>query len=166
MNYRKLEISDADKLDKLIDDTFSNLANEKFFLPISQDVRDLLFDDEQTYFLGAFSSDNLVGAAALLFSEKVWGESRDKIGLDSSSVVEFGLAMVDPSSRGHGIMNTLSSKLLEIALTSDADYLIATVHPDNTPSQKVIKSLGMKKEGFCIKPGGYERDIYLRNLKN
>ena len=166
MNYRRLEISDAGRLDKLIDDTFSNLIDDKFFLPISQDVRDLFFDDEQTYFLGAFSSDNLVGAAALLFSEKVWGESRDKIGLNSSSVVEFGLAMVDPSLRGHGIMNTLSAKLLEIALTSDSDYLIATVHPDNAPSQKVIKSLGMKKEGFCIKPGGYERDIFLRSLKN
>ena len=55
MNYRRLEISDAGRLDKLIDDTFSNLIDDKFFLPISQDVRDLFFDDEQTYFLGAFS---------------------------------------------------------------------------------------------------------------
>ena len=166
MDLTLRQLTDADKigLDLLIRDVEASLPDEKFWLPISKTSKAHFFDDEWTFFLGAFVQEELVGAAALFFNENEWGESRQTIGIQSTSIAEFGRAMVRSDFRGRGIMNLIASELVKVATGKPVDYLLATVHPNNIPSQKTVKMMGMEKAGFCVKNGGFERDIFLRVL--
>ena len=164
ITLRHLTKSGQHALDLLIQDVEATLPDEKFWLPISETSKAHFFDDEWTYFLGAFVKEELVGAAAMFFNENEWGESRQTIGIESSSIVEFGRAMVRSDFRGKGIMNLIASELLKVAEQKSVDYLLATVHPNNIPSQKTVTRMGMHKAGFCIKNGGFERDIFLREV--
>ena len=160
------QLTDADKigLDLLIQDVEASLPDEKFWLPISKTSKSHFFDDEWTYFLGAFEDDQLVGAAALFFTENEWGESKQTIGIESTSIAEFGRAMVRSDFRGKGIMNIIANELMQVAKEKPVDYMLATVHPDNIPSRRAVKKMGMEKAGFCVKDGCFERDIFLRAL--
>lgn len=160
ITLRQLTLQDERSLNHLIQDVESTLPDEKFWLPITKESREHFFDDEWTYFLGAFAEGELVGAAALFFNENEWGESREVLGLESSSIAEFGRAMVRSDFRGKGVMNIISKELLLEAKEKQVEWLLATVHPNNTPSQKTVKAMGMRKSGFCVKEGDYERDIF------
>ena len=100
----------------------------------------------------------------MFFNENEWGESRQTVGVESTSIAEFGRAMVRSNFRGKGIMNLIATELVKVAKEIPVDYLLATVHPNNAPSQKTVKMMGMGKAGFCVKNGGFERDIFLREL--
>ena len=164
LTLRQLTEADKNELDLLIQDVEASLPDEKFWLPISKTSKEHFFDNEWTYLLGAFTNGEPVGAAALFFNENEWGESRRTIGIQSTSIAEFGRAMVRSDFRGRGIMNLIATELVKVAKEIPVDYLLATVHPNNVPSQKTVKMMGMEKAGFCVKNGGFERDIFLREL--
>ena len=164
LSLRHLTEADEHALDLLIQDVEASLLDEKFWLPISETSKAHFFDDEWTYFLGAFAEEELVGAAALFFNENEWGESRQTVGVESTSIAEFGRAMVRSNFRGKGIMNIIANELMQVAKEKPVDYMLATVHPNNVPSQKTVKKMGMEKAGFCVKNGCFERDIFLRAL--
>ena len=164
LTLRNLTKSDEHALDLLIQDVEASLLDEKFWLPISETSKAHFFDNEWTYFLGAFAEEELVGAAALFFNENEWGESKQTIGIESTSIAEFGRAMVRSDFRGKGIMNMIANELVQVAKEKPVDCLLATVHPDNIPSQRTVKTMGMEKAGFCVKDGCFERDIFLCEL--
>ena len=164
ITLRDLTEADTHALDLLIQDIEATLPDEKFWLPITETSKAHFFDDEWTHFLGAFVHDELVGAAALFFNENEWGESREKLGIQSTSIAEFGRAMIRSDFRGKGIMSMIAAELARIAKERPVDYLLATVHPNNIPSQKTVTRMGMHKAGFCVKNDGFERDIFLREL--
>ena len=164
LSLRHLTEEDEHALGLLIQDVEASLPDEKFWLPMSETSKAHFFDDDWTYFLGAFEDDQLVGAAALFFTENEWGESRQTIGIESTSIAEFGRAMVRSDFRGKGIMNMIANELVQVAKEKPVDYMLATVHPDNIPSRRAVKKMGMEKAGFCVKDGCFERDIFLREL--
>ena len=161
---KHLSKAEEHSLNLLIQDVEATLPDEKFWLPITETSKAHFFDDEWTHFLGAFVHDELVGAAALFFDENEWGASREKLGIQSTSIAEFGRAMIRSDFRGKGIMNMIAAELVRVAKERPVDYLLATVHPNNIPSQKTVTRMGMHKAGFCVKNGGFERDIFLREL--
>ena len=164
MELRKLEISDKDKLEKLIQTTEENLENEFFWLPITIESREHFFDNEWTYFLGMFDKDNLIAAVGLFFNKNEYGESEKILKLENYKIAEIGRAMVTPEYRHNGLMNKITKELITYAKKQGIQYLIATVHPQNIPSQKTAAALGMKKREHCVKHGKYERDILLLEL--
>ena len=164
MEIRKLTQEDSTKLDALIHDVEANLKNEKFWLPMMEVAKSHFFNDDWTYFLGAFDGEELIGAVALFFNEYEYGESRDILGVDDANLAEYGRAMVKPECQGQGIMKKLSAQLLDYAASIGIKKVIATVHPDNLPSQTVVKSVGFEKKAFVTKKGGFDRDIFLKEL--
>jgi RimJ/RimL family protein N-acetyltransferase len=84
--------------------------------------------------------------------------------LEPYKIAEIGRAMVAPEYRHKGLMNMITQELIIHAKKQGIQYLVATVHPQNIPSQKAAAALGMEKKEHCVKHGKYERDILLLKL--
>lgn len=164
LNLRKLEVQDNNKLEELIKTIEGSLENEEFWLPITMESREHFFDEEWTYFLGMFDKEKLVAAVALFFNKNEYEESQKKLKLEKYKIAEIGRAMVLPEYRHKRLMKKITNQLITHSKELGIQYLIATVHPKNIPSQVTIENLGLIKKEKCIKQGKYERDIFL--MKN
>ena len=164
MIIRKLEAQDEEKLENLIREVEKGLVDETFWLPINETSRMHFFDDEWTYFLGAFEEDRLVGAVGLFLNKNEYEESRKILEIDDRNLAEYGRAMVSPEFQNQGIMKELSIQLLEYAKKMGVERVIATVHPNNISSQSVVKKMGFQKMAFVTKLNKYDRDIFLKEL--
>lgn len=162
--FRKLELGDKEKLEKLIVMVEDTLENKYFWLPISDESRDHFFDDEWTYFLGAFENNELIAAVGLFFNKHEYGESAKKLGISDGKTAEIGRAMVSPNHRRKGLMKVITEKLINYAKIHGIQFLVATSHPQNKPSQISLESLGMEKRAFCVKTQKYERDIFILEI--
>ena len=164
MKFRKLTAEDEQKLLGLIDVIEENLDNKEFWLPINEMSKNHFFDATWTEFYGAFDGDNLVASAALFYNEHEYRESLQKLNLKITSVAEIGRAMVHPEYRGNNLLYSINLKLVDIAREKNIEYLLATIHPENIPSQKSFIKLGMTKQTTYRKNCGYVRDIYLMKV--
>lgn len=164
ITIRKLEYSDSLQLEGLIGEIESNLENNLFWLPISDKSRDRFFDDTWTYFIGAYDNNTLVAAIGLFFNENEYGENTKALHLSDKNCAELGRAMVKPEYRNQGLMGKLSEMLIEYAKNMKIENIIATAHPDNKPSQKILKGLNFSKQKSIIKNNTYARDIFLKKL--
>lgn len=162
---RKLNAEDETQLNTLIHEVENGLKEEKFWLPIGEVSKIHFFDDEWTYFLGAFVEEQLIGAVALFFNENEYGESIRVLGINPEDVAECGRAMVKPDYQGKGIMKKLSELLIDYARQRGIKKIIATVHPNNIASQTVVASLGFKKKAFVTKMHQYDRDILVLEVQ-
>lgn len=170
MTIRKITEKDKSDLYELIDVIEENLPDERFWLPMKETARAHFFDPDWTEFYGAFDGDRLAGAAALFYNEYEFGESLEHLaetGFDVSkrNVAELGRAMVHPDYRGNGLLVEIASHLLQLAREKGVDLLIATVYPENMPSQMSLKRLGMVKRTTYRKTDGFVRDILTLDLR-
>ena len=164
MIIRKLNETDKASLEGLFETIDRNLENRKFWLPVTDASRDHFFDEEWTVFYGAFEGDDLVAAAALFLNENEFGESKKHIGYDEYKVAEIGRIMCDPAYRSTGLPTAILRNIISDASELDLDYLIATAHPENIPSQKVLAKSGFEKAGYIVKSNDFERDILVRKM--
>lgn len=170
MTIRPLRESDKSALYELIDIIEDNLPDENFWLPMKETARTHFFDPAWTEFYGAFDGERLAGAAALFYDEYEFGESLEhlkKIGIDVSdlNVAELGRAMVHPDYRGNNLLFEISGHLLKRARERKIDFLVATVYPENMPSQMSLRKLGMVKQTTYRKSDGFVRDILTLSLR-
>lgn len=161
MEIRKLEKSDNQKLEDLIKNVEDNLEDETFWLPITDKSREHFFEESWTYFLGAFEGDELIGAAGLFFNEHEFGESCKALGIKTDKIAQYGRAMMRSDYRNKGIMKQILGNLLEYAKKIGIKKIIATVHPNNIPSQKVLTNFKFENKLKVIKNNRYERYIFL-----
>lgn len=161
LELRKLEVSDKDKMEELLRKIKINLENELFWLPITTESKEHFFDEEWTYFLGMFDGEELVAAVGLFFNINEYKDSEKILKLQNCKIAEIGRAMVAPEYRHNGFMNKITKELINYAKEQKIQYLVATAHPENIPSQKTLKALGMVKKASCVKHGKYERDVFL-----
>ncbi len=152
------------ELEALIKETEANLKDERFWLPISEASREHYFDPNWTIFWGAFEGEKLIGAIGLFFNENEYGESQKAIKYENVNLAEAGRAMCHPKYRGTGVASKLMDELLKHSQSLDLECLLATAHPDNAPSQKLLEKYGFEKEGHIIKNENYERDILIRRM--
>lgn len=164
MEFRKLTIADKDQLDTLISTIEESLDNPEFWLPINEIAREHFFDESWTNFYGLFDGSHLIAAAALFYNEHEYGESLSKLDIPSDTVAEIGRAMVHPDYRNSNLLLTITTKLLDIARAKGKEYVLATIHPQNIPSQKSFTRLGMKKQCTYLKSSGFIRDIFIMKL--
>ena len=152
------------ELDKLIEIIEASLERQDFWLPINSVSREHFFDPSWTDFYGLFENSCLIAASALFYNEHEFGESLSKLHMPPSVVAEIGRSMVHPMYRGNNLLYKINSQLLKIARTKGIEYILATIHPENIPSQKSFKTLGLQKKHTYTKSNGYVRDIFLVQL--
>jgi RimJ/RimL family protein N-acetyltransferase len=163
---RQLGEKDSPAYEALIAEIEGNLVNEKFWYPINDLSREHFFDETWTYLLGLFSGDELLASGGLFFNENEFGESQRILHLESHHLAEIGRIMTRPKYRDRGYIGRVTRGLMEHARElPDIDYVVATAHPDNIPSQKALSALGMHVEASCIKSGSYPRDIFVLKIK-
>ena len=165
MDFRKLTLADSKSLDELIDVIESTLEREVFWLPINATAKEHFFDPSWTEFYGFFDGPKLVAAAALFYNEHEYKESVAELDMEDAVFAEIGRAMVHPDYRGNHYLYQINQTLIEVARTKNIQYLLATIHPDNIPSQKSFLKSGFEKKHTYRKSNGYERDIFLLQLK-
>ena len=165
MMIRKLTESDGEALWDLISVIESTLVSRDFWLPIKKDSGDHFLDDSWTEFHGAFDGDRLVGASALFFNSFEFGESLEKLGMGSEGVAEVGRSMVHPDYRGRNLLMDINRELISVARERGLTLLLATVHPDNAPSQASFKRLGFVKRTTYLKSDGFVRDVFTYELR-
>lgn len=162
--FRLLSQNDKTQLDYLISTIELNLTNKEFWLPIDETSREHFLDLNWTIFIGCFKNDALVAAAGLFLNAYEYSESLKYLNI-SGSIAEIGRLMVSPEYRGNDLAYTLSKQLINIAKLKNIDYLLATSHPNNLPSQITLKKLGFSKKANYIKQI-YSRDILCMEVKN
>lgn len=165
MKIKKLTLNDKEQLNILIGKIEENLEKEDYWLPINEPSREHFFDEQWTEFYGMFDGDELIAAAALFYNEHEYGESVQVIGLECDRVAEIGRAMVAPSYRGNNYLYELNSVLIDVARSKGIECLVATIHPDNIPSQRSFKKIGFTRKGTYTKSCGFTRDVFTLPLK-
>ena len=118
-----------------------------------------MFDLDYVYNLGAYDNEKLVGMTQLYVDQEDLKEYIDILRLERYKVCELGSALVLKEYRNRGIMQKLIKIQKGKAKYLKFDYMIATVHPENIPSNSVFK-----KSGFSIKKQTMINHKYLRNL--
>lgn len=164
MEIRKLNKSDEDKLLELLDIVIKNLEHQEYFTKIEEHTKAHFLDDNYSEFYGLFDNDKLVACATLFIDPYEFAELCDDINLKYDNVAEIGRAVVHPNYRGNHYERLMVSHLIEVAPALKIKHLVATVHPDNIPSQKCFRSLDFKYEKTVMKKSGYLRDIFYKEL--
>lgn len=165
MKISILNKTNSNELETLINEVEENLKDKRFWLPIGDASRNHFFDSSWTIFFGAFEDDRLIGAIGLFLNENEYGESQKSINMQDKEIAEVGRIMCHPEYRHKGVASCLMEELLRYSGGLDLDYLLATVHPHNEPSQHLLKKYGFIKEGYIIKSENYERDILIRRAE-
>ncbi len=165
MEKRKITLQDRDALERLIAEVENSLKNEYFWLPIKEEARKHFFDDEWTEFYGVFQEGELIAAIALFLNEYEYGESLKQLNSTEKKVAELGRAMVHPAYRGKHLLDPLIKDLLDIARQRGIECVLATIHPENVPSQRLFQKAGLEKMCTYTKDVSYIRDVYVIRLK-
>lgn len=165
MEFRRIEKKDEQKLYKLFEEMEITLENKDWWLPLSENEKTLLFNEENAYFLGLYYKEKLVGCSVLLVNNEDFKDYLDYLdNLDKSKCGKIGRCVVHPEYRNNNYMYKLNSKLVEIAKNYNLKHLIAITHPDNIASNKSMQKLGMKNVKTILRYGKYTRSIYLIDI--
>lgn len=158
--YKEIEQKDKEKILYLIDNVINNLERPEFYF-IGDKEKEIqrMFDLEYVYNLGAYDNEKLVGMTQLYVDQEDLKEYIDVLELKKYKVCELGSALVLKEYRNRGIMQNLIKMQKDKAKYLKFNYMIATVHPENIPS-----NIAFEKSGFSIKKRIMINDKYLRNL--
>jgi RimJ/RimL family protein N-acetyltransferase len=143
-----------------------NLTNPDMFMPFEEHVIDNMFGENSTLFAyGAFCDNTLVAMSLYDTNNAEFEELVNALGLDKScKIAELGVCMTLPEYRGNNLMHVINTELVNVAKQNGFDYLVATAHPQNTPSNTSLKKLGMQCGATIIRAGHYERNVYYIKL--
>lgn len=138
---RRLTDNDIDEYIYLAHEVSNNLNNRDFLIPCSDEDLKKILENSNSKVYGYYYNNKLVASAQLN---------------NGTSNMEMGGFLTLPEYRGKGFMKKLCNYILE---NNKYSKIIITVHPDNIPSKKVIKSLNANY--ICNKKiNNYEREIY------
>lgn len=162
--YKEIDEKDKEKLMKLADTVLECLERPEFFIPFTDEDIKIMFDREKAITYGVYDNEELVATAQLYLQEEYVKEVKKIIGKKDKKVSEFGGYLVLPEYRNQGIMKKLQKILETEAKKEGCEYSVITAHPENAPSNSVIKHTGAKLVKTS-KLEGYLRNIYLLELK-
>lgn len=160
--YRQLNKSDIAQLEELIAIIENGLPDKAWWVPIDDVARQHFFDEDWTYFIGAFDGDKLAGACGLFLNPHEFEEEAEKLNLDISKtkIAEIGRCMVNPEYRGNNLMCEINSRLRDVARDKGIDTVLAVAHPENTFSNNSFKKLGAIFQLETVVYNTYSRNIY------
>ena len=164
MNIIKLTHENQSDLEKLISEIEKNLPRKEYWLPITKIEREHFLDDEWTAFYGIYHEGELIAASALFYNECEFGETINKLGMETKGVAEIGRCMVKPSHRGNKLLISINDFIIQKAKREGLQYIVATVYPDNIPSYKSFMALGFEKQTTYVRNSTYVRDVFLLKI--
>lgn len=161
--FRRIRSDEKDDLLKLEEEVYNSLENKNFFIRFSDEVIDMMFDDEKIIAYGAYHDGQLIGTAQLFIDEIFVKDMRNELNLKDKKIADLGGSLVLSEYRKNGIMTSLATILVQAAKRKGIEHLIITVHPDNLASNTTFINLGAKKM-VTTNLGEYLRNIYLLDV--
>lgn len=162
--FKKITKEDKNKWIELMHTVLENLKRKEFFIPFNEAEIEEIFEENRAIHMGAYDEEKLVGACTLYLDETYVKEIKEKLGLQSDKVIELGGYLVLEEYRNQGIIKSLEMLLVEEAKRLDYEYIVITVHPENTASNKATEFTGAK----LVKTanlGEYLRNIWVLDLR-
>lgn len=166
LEFRRILETESDKIKTLSDIVINNLERKEFFIPFSEQVYLDMFDNDKIIAYGAFDGDKLVGTAQLFIADNYVKTIKKTLDIYDSKIVDLGGYLVLPEYGNQGIIKQLQSILFDLAKEMDFDYIAITAHPENVRSNAAIKNLNPELKKVFTISNGYERNLYLIDLKN
>lgn len=164
IEFKRIKIEEKEELRQLENKVYNHLERKDFFMPFDNQTIDMMFDDDKIIAYGAYKKGNLIGTAQLYIDEIFVKDARALLNLEGKKIADLGGSLVLPEYRRNGIMTSLSTILIQEAKKRGFEYLIITIHPENTASNNTYLNLGAKKM-VTTDMGEYLRNIYLLDLK-
>lgn len=163
---KKLTKQNTDDIKHLTKVITKNLTNPDMFMPFTDQAIDNMFAKTSTLnAYGAFCGDTLVAMSLYDTNYDEFEELLEPIGIDKTKrIAELGVCMTLPEFRGNNLMHLINTEILKIAKQNGFEYLVATAHPQNTPSNTSLKKLGMQCGATIIRAGHYLRNVYFIKL--
>ncbi len=155
--YKKIEEKDKEKIERLKQEVINGIERKEFYMEDPEEDKSKMFED--TIFYGSYDDNNLVGIAQLYIDQEYLEEMKKVFNLEKYNVCELGTALVKKEYRNQGIMQKLIKMQIDIAKELNFEYIIATIHPENLPS-----NIAFEKNGFNVEGQAIFRENYLRNL--
>jgi RimJ/RimL family protein N-acetyltransferase len=166
LTFKRVTKADEVEVFNLIDNVLESLERKEFFIPYSEAEKKIFFDDQYAYSYGAYDNGKLIAINQIFLDKSLVEEYCEMLNIDNSKIVcELGGFLVLREYWGKGIMTKLSEMQYKLAKELDIDYIVATAHPDNIGSCKVLEKLGMNLYDNIITSSGYLRNLYFQKLK-
>lgn len=166
VDIRKLVDSDLPSVRYVMGAVRNALANDAWFIPMSDDTMDSMFSASSTLTVYGAFVDNELAAVALIDTDP--GEMADLtavMDLPADTGGELGACVVLPEHRGKKLMYLVCRELVAAAKEMGLNYLVASAHPDNSASNCSLKKLGMECKTTLTRSGDYLRNAYCLLLK-
>ena len=162
--YKKIQKSEERSLRALIKTVYDCLECPEFLIPYTQTELDNLFNlDFALSPDGVYIDGRLAGMAQLYTKQETLSHCKEMLSIADKRVIETGGWFVLPEARQQRFLSNMIAGHPQEAKELGFDYLIATIHPENTASVKAAKKLGMEYVK-TIQEGEYLRDIYCLKL--
>jgi GNAT superfamily N-acetyltransferase len=163
ITYHRIRKSDKKNIDFLVKTCLENLPRKDFFIPFSKEDLKKFFDEKYGIRIGAYDGEKIVGIGCLYIDQNELSKIKSVLEISNKKVCELGDYLVLPEYRGHGIMRTIQSMLIDIAIESQFEVITSTVHPENIASLSVLsKHLQVIK---TTEYNGYLRNIMMKDIE-
>lgn len=134
------------------------MENKNLFYPLSRE--ELIESMQLDYISGIFSPEGRLAAFSVIVSNRDGERSlASDVHLNPSEVFTFDAVAVDNEYRGRGFQRTFIGWSIELAKSSSVKYIVATVDPQNTPSERNFLAQGFHIAETKTKYIGLTRDI-------
>jgi GNAT superfamily N-acetyltransferase len=166
---KKLDYMHLDQVVELLDYVYETIENDALFI---KDEREFFFRHlgERGQIFGVFNdSEELVAYAVLAFPASDSDNIYHHYNIPEKQkylVAMLDSCVVHPDYRGQGFQYELSRIREEVAQTLGYIHLLATVHPDNTPSFRNLTKLGLAVHCTKEKREGKLRHFMYKRLSH
>lgn len=164
MNIFELTLKDKENYLKLYDSVVATLEHPEWLTHINQKERKTIFTNNDIYMFACEMDNRLVGASGFFLDYSGIENIVEFVKLKNVKIAEIGASIVIPQYRGKNIMLNINKFAVQKAKEIGLEYLIASVHPDNLPSNNSLRALGMEFKGTTFRNGKLLRNIYLLKI--
>ena len=158
IEYIKIGKKQREEVEQLAEKVINGLERKEFFIPITNNEYDDMFNDSKSIIYGAYDDGKLIGIARMSLEQLKNDHIKKELNLENNKVTRFGKYMVLSEYRNQGIMKHLQARLIEESKKLNYEYVIILAHPENIQSNSAIKNMGAE----LIETTIYKE--YLRNV--
>ena len=134
------------------------MENKNLFYPLSRE--ELIESLQLDYVSGIFSPDGRMAAFSVIVSNRDGERSlASDVHLNPSEVFTFDAVAVDNEYRGRGFQRTFIGWSIDLAKSTGVKHIVATVDPQNIPSERNFLAEGFHVAETKTKYIGLTRDI-------
>lgn len=166
----KAVASDARAIAEVIQTVYVSMENKDWYVADNEEYTTRMLEEGlgQGYVAREKASGSIAGILLITYP----GDSKENLGHDIDfskeqclATVHMDSAAVLPAYRGNHLQQRLMQTAEEDLRREGYQYLMCTVHPDNRFSRGNVERLGYRLMKVKEKYGGYQRGIFLKELK-